>query len=104
MGKNVVCLLGYNYPDLSFGFTSKEAIMAKMKMFEISANQTKEIDTLGLCDREVWDDKIKHSMLMLFVLDKDKLAGAAKLEDALIERYYFSYIQITKAHGLINIE
>ena len=101
--KNTVCILGYNYPDLSFKFTSKQAIMAKVSQFEIDANQDKTIDTIGLCKKEVWDDKIKHSMLMLFVFDKDKLATVDKLEDALLERYYFSYQQLQKTNGVITL-
>ncbi|HTB06205.1 MAG TPA: hypothetical protein VK806_04565 [Bacteroidia bacterium] len=103
LGKNTVCILGYNYPDLSFGFVSKQDIISKMNQFEVDTNQNKEIDTLGLCKKEVWDSKIKHSMLMLFVFDKDKLAGADKLEDALLERYYFSYQQLQHAKGIITL-
>lgn len=103
--KNIVCLLGYNYPDLSFNFTSKQAILAKMDKFEVDGGQSKAIDTLGLCNKEIWDKHIKDgSMLMLFVFDKDKLASSDKLEDALLERYYFSFIQLMKTNGLITIK
>ena len=103
LGKNTVCILGYNYPDLSFGFVSKQTIMTKINQFGVDTNQNKEIDTLGLCKKEIWDSKIKHSMLMLFVFDKNKLANADKLEDALLERYYFSYQQLQHAKGIITL-
>ena|ERR1700739_2629105 len=103
--KNIVCLLGYNYPDLSFNFTNKQAVLAKMDKFEIDGGQSKAIDTLGLCNKEIWDKHIKDgSMLMLFVFDKDKFASSDKLEDALLERYYFSFIQLMKTNGLITIK
>lgn len=103
--KNIVCLLGYNYPDLSFSFTNKQVVLAKMDKFEVDGGQSKAIDTLGLCNKEIWDKHIKDgSMLMLFVFDKDKLASADKLEDALLERYYFSFIQLMKTNGLITIK
>jgi hypothetical protein len=103
--KNIVCLLGYNYPDLSFSFTNKQAVLAKLDKFEVDGGQSKAIDTLGLCNKEIWDKHIKDgSMLMLFVFDKNKLASADKLEDALLERYYFSFIQLMKTNGLITIK
>ncbi len=102
--KNIVCIVGYNYPDLSFKFTSKQAVMASGDKFEIAAGQEKVIDTLGLCNKETWDKYIKKSMLMVFVFDKDKLATSDKLEDALLERYYFSYVQLTKINGIITVE
>ena len=102
--KNIVCVLGYNYPDLSFSFTSKQAILAKSELLAIDAGETKAIDTLGLCNQAVWNNTIQKSMLMLFVFDKDKLASTDKLEDALLERYYFSYIQLMKTKGYITIK
>ncbi|MGP8217505.1 MAG: hypothetical protein ACLQQ4_18195 [Bacteroidia bacterium] len=104
LDKSIVCILGYNYPDLGFKFTSKEAILANSKLFEIAAGQTKEIDTLGLCDKETFDKNIKQNLLMLFVFDKDKLATATKLDDALTERYYFTYVQLMKTNGVITID
>jgi hypothetical protein len=103
LNRNIVCLLGYNYPDLSFGFTSKQSVMAKANQFEIGVNQNKEVDTLGLCKKKVWDSNIKHSMLMLFVFDKNKLSSSDKLEDALIEREYFTYEQLMKTNGIITV-
>jgi len=41
---------------------------------------------------------------MLFTFDAEKLKTADKLEDALLERYYFSYVQLTKTNGLITID
>ncbi len=102
--KNLVCVLGYNYPDLTFSFTSKQALLAKMDLLGVGAGQTKEIDTLGMCKQEVWDNNIKHSMLMLMVFDKDKLSSSDKLEDALVERYYFTYVQLMKTKGVITIK
>lgn len=100
--KNIICILGYNYPDLTFSFTSKQAVLNNK--FEIPASQVKEIDTLALCKKDNWDKTIKHSMLMLFVFDKDKLTSADKLEDALIGRYYFSYAQLMKTNGVITVD
>ena len=98
-----MCILGYNYPDLNFDFTSKQAIMANISRFEIDADQTKPVDTLGLCRKNSWDKYVKKNMLMVFIFDKDKLASAGKLEDALIERYYFSYVQLMNVSGVIRV-
>jgi len=102
--KNIICVLGYNYPDLTLGFTSKLVLQAKGNLLNVDASQTKEIDTLGLCKKSVWDNTIKHSMLMLFVFDTDKLAKSDKPDDALIRRYYFSYAQLMKTNGIITID
>ena len=102
--KPIVCVLGYNYPELTLGFISKEALQNKSGLLSVDAIQTKEIDTLGLCKKETWDNTIKHSMLMLFVFDKDKLTKTDKLEDALMRRYYFSYAQLMKTNGVIIID
>jgi len=102
LNKNIICVLGYNYPDLNLTFTNKQTILNNR--FDIPAGQTKEIDTLSLCNKAMWDKTIKHSMLMLFVFDKDKLAGTDKLEDALIARYYFTYVQLMKTNGVITVD
>lgn len=103
LNASIVCLPGYNYPDLSMNFTNKQSILQKLGQFEVEGMKTKEVDTLGLCTKEVWDKVIKHSMLMLFVLDKDKFMNGTNLEDALLERYYFSYEQLLKSNGMITI-
>lgn len=102
--KNLICVLGYNYPDLTFSFTNKQALLSKSNLLTVDAGQTKEIDTLGFCKKEVFDSNIKHSMLMLMVFDKDKLATSDKLEDALVERYYFTYIQLKNLNGVIPVK
>jgi len=102
LNKSIVCVLGYNYPDLNLGFINKQSVLTNIK-FEINAGQTKELDTLGLCQKATWDKYIKHNMLMLFVFDKDKLQTVDKVEDALTERYYFSYIQLMKTNGIITV-
>jgi len=104
LNKNIVCVLGYNYPDLNLAFINKQVIVGDMGRFQVPEGQTRIIDTVGLCDKEVWDKTIKHNMLMLFTFDADKLKTADKLEDALLERYYFSYVQLTKTNGLITID
>jgi hypothetical protein len=104
LDKNIVCILGYNYPDLKLNFTSTQTLLANCSRFEIEAGKINDIDTLGLCNKNVWDANIKHTMLMLFVFDKDKLTKTNKLEDALIERYYFTYIQLMKINGVITIK
>jgi hypothetical protein len=103
LNANIICLPGYNYPDLNMNFTNRQAIILKLGQFEVEAMKTKVVDTLGLCEKEVWDKVIKHIMLMLFVLDKDKFIKGSKLEDALLERYYFSYDQLLKCNGVIAI-
>lgn len=104
MGKNVICVLGYNYPNLGFDFTSKEALLNKSALLTVGVGETKEIDTLGFCNKEVWDKYIKHSMIQVMVFDKDKLPNAAKLDDALLRRYYFTYVQLMKTNGVITID
>ena len=104
LNKNIVCVLGYNCPDLNLAFINKQVIVGDIGRFNIPKGQTRIIDTIGLCDKEVWDKTIKHNMLMLFTFDTEKLKNGDKLEDALIERYYFSYIQLIKTNGLITIE
>lgn len=99
--KNIVCILGYNYPDLTLNFIAGKA---NDNRFEIDSGKTIAIDTLGLCNKTTWDKYIKHNMLMLFVFDKNKLAPTGKPEDALLERYYFSYSQLMKLNGVITIE
>jgi hypothetical protein len=103
LGKKIVCVFGYNYPDLSLTFTSKEALLADTNLFQFDSGQIKELDTLGLCKKEVWDKYVTKSLLMLIVFDKKKLVHAKKLEDALLERYYFSYIQAVKDSGVIVV-
>ena len=110
--KNIACVLGYNYPDLSLGFINKKALFSKTELHDSyvlsseveQGSKPKVIDTLGLCKKEVWDNTIKHSMLMLFVFDIDKLAKADKPEDALMRRYYFTYTQLMKTNGVIIID
>jgi hypothetical protein len=102
--KAIVCVLGYNYPDLTLEFTNKQDLQTKESLLNVDGAQTKEIDTLGLCKKEVWDNTIKHSMLMLFVFDKNKLEKTDKLDDALVRRYYFSYAQLIKTNGIITID
>jgi hypothetical protein len=104
LNKNIVCVLGYNYPDLNLAFINKQVIVGDMGRFQVLKGQTRIIDTIGLCDKEVWDKTIKHNMLMLFTFDAEKLKAGDKLEDALLERYYFSYVQLTKTNGLITID
>jgi len=101
---NIVCILGYNYPDLSFKFTSKQALVNNNSWFEIDSGQTKAIDTLGLCKKNVWDNYVKKSLLIVFVFDKDKFATCNKLEEALIETQYFSYAQLMASEGIIHID
>jgi hypothetical protein len=102
--KNIVCILGYDYPNLKLDFTNKQFLLANCNRFEIDTGKINAIDTLGLCKKDVWNTYIKHNMLMLFVFDKDKLTPSDKLEDALIERYYFTYIQLMKINGNITVE
>ena len=99
-----MCILGYNYPDLSFKFTSKQALVNNNSWFEIDSGQTKAIDTLGLCKKNVWDNYVKKSLLIVFVFDKDKFATCNKLEEALIETQYFSYAQLMASEGIIHID
>jgi hypothetical protein len=103
LNSSIICLPGYNYPDRNINYLSKQFILLKLGQFEVEAMKTKVIDTLGLCNKEVWDNTIKHSMLTLFVLDKDKFMNGTNLEDALLERYYFSYDQLLKCNGMITI-
>jgi hypothetical protein len=102
--KNIVCILGYNYPDLSFKFTSKQALVDNNSWFEIDSGQTKAIDTLGLCKKNVWDNYVKKSLLIVFIFDKDKFATSDKLEDALIETQYYTYAQLMATNGIISID
>ena len=103
LDKKVICILGYNYPDLKLEFTSKQALLADTLLFQIDTNQIKELDTLGLCKKDTWNKYVKQSLLMLFVFDKKKLVHAKTLEDALLERYYFSYTQLLKDKGVIVV-
>jgi hypothetical protein len=102
--KNIVCFLGYNYPDLKLNFTNKQKILANLKRFEIDTDQSNEVDTIGLCQKGLWNKYIKQNLLMLFVFDRDKLKNANKLEDALIERRYYSFSQLMKVNGVITVE
>jgi hypothetical protein len=103
LDKNIVCILGYNYPDLKLNFTNPKTLLADTNLFQIDSNQIKELDTLGLCKKDTWNKYVKQSLLMLFVFDKKKLAHAKTPEDALIERYYFSYIQLINDKGIIVV-
>lgn len=103
LGKKVICILGYNYPDLDVNFTSKNALLADTGLLQVDTNEIKEIDTLGLCKKDVWNKYVKQSLLMLFVFDEKKLAHTKELEDALVERYYFSYTQLVKDKGVIIV-
>ena len=103
LGKKVICVLGYNYPDLKLNFINKKDLLADTDFFLVDTNEVKEVDTLGLCKKDVWNNYVKQSLLMLIVFDKDKLIHAKKLEDALVERYYFSYTQIVKDKGVIVV-
>ena len=66
--------------------------------------QTKAIDTLGLCKKNVWDNYVKKSLLIVFIFDKDKFATSDKLEDALIETQYYTYAQLMATNGIISID
>jgi hypothetical protein len=103
LDKKIICVLGYNYPDLKLSFTSKQALLGDTDLFQFDSGQIKELDTLGLCKKDVWDRYVTKSLLMLIVFDKKKLVHAKKLEDALLERYYFSYIQAVKDSGVIVV-
>ena len=69
---NLVCVLGYNYPDLSLSFIDKKAILAKGEQFEIEVCRSKVIEHIGLMQkRECGISTIKDgNMLMLIVFDK----------------------------------
>lgn len=101
--KKIICILDYNYPDTSLTFTNKQALLADSNRLQIDTNQIKEVDTIGLCKKNVWDNCVKQSLLMLIVFDEKKLVHAKKPEDALIERYYFSYGQLMKDKGVIVV-
>jgi hypothetical protein len=103
LNTSIVCMPGYNYPNLNMNFTGKQALLEKLGQYELKSGENKLTDTLGLCNKEVWDKTIKHSMLMIFVLDKEKLIKATRLEDALLERYYFTYEQLLKCNGVITL-
>ncbi len=103
LNKNIICLLGYNYPDLTFKFLDKR-ILKNLPQFAVSPKETKAIDTLGLCDKQIWDTHIHYNLLMLFVFDKDKVLAGATLEGALINRYYFSYFQVMNTNGVIKVD
>jgi hypothetical protein len=103
LNKKIICVLGYNYPDLKLDFTSKQALLDDSCQLQADTGETIIIDTAGLCKKETWNKHVKKSLLMLFVFDKKKLLRSNNLEDALIERYYFSYIQIVKIKGLITV-
>jgi hypothetical protein len=103
LGKSIICVFGYNYPDMNLDFTSKAALLADSTLLQIDSNQIKELDTMGLGKREVWDKYVKQSLLMLVVFDKAKLLKAKKLDDALLERYYFSYKQVINNKGVIVV-
>jgi hypothetical protein len=103
LGKTVICVLGYGYPDLKLNFTNKQALLADTNLLQIDSDQTKELDTIGLCRKDVWDKYVKQSLLMLIVFDKKKLIHSKKLDDAVLERYYFSYTQLIKDKGVIVV-
>ena len=103
LGKKIICVLGYNYPDTDLTFTSKEYLLADTGFSQLDSNQIKELDTIGLCKKDTWNKYVKQSLLMLIVFDKKKLLHAKKLEDAVIERYYFSYAKLIKDKGLIVV-
>ena len=104
LNKKIVCVLGYNYPDIKLNFTNKKALLEDTDLLQIDTGQTKVIDTTaGLCKKDVWNSCVKQSLLMLFVFDANKLMYAKTLEDALIERYYFSYTQLLKDKGIVVV-
>jgi len=103
LNKKIICILGYNYPNLKLDFTTPHELLADSNLFQVDTNQIKELDTLGLCKKDTWNKYVKQSLLMLFVFDKKKLAHAKTPEDALMERYYFSYTQLLSDKGVIVV-
>jgi len=103
LGKKIVCVFGYDYPDTSLNFTSKQALLADTNLLQIDSNQIKELDTVGLCKKDTWDTHVKQSLLMLVVFDKKKLIHAKNIEDAVLQRYYFSYMQLINDKGVIVV-
>ena len=59
--EKIICIFGYNYPDLKLNFTSKEALLKDSNLFRVNEEETKTIDTLGLCKKEIWKKYIKQS-------------------------------------------
>src|ERR1700722_5882791 len=103
LNKNIMCKIGFDYPNLKIPSGTKELLLAN-PMSEVDTGQTKIVNTLALCEKNVWDEHVKNNMLMLFVFDKDKLVSSGKPEDALIERRYYSYAQIMQVNGVIRID
>jgi hypothetical protein len=103
LSKNIICVFGYNYPDLNMNYTSKQALLADSTFLQIDTNQIKELDTLGLCKKDVWNKHVRQSLLMLVIFDKKKLIHVKNMEDAVLERYYLSYSQLIKDKGLIVV-
>lgn len=103
LGKRIICIFGYNYPDLGLKFISRGALLADSNLFQFDSGEVKELDTLGLVKKDVWDKHVKSGLLELFVFDKKKLVNAKLPEDALLERYYFSYTQVLKRKGIIEV-
>ena len=103
LGKKIICVFAYNYPDTDLSFTNKGYLLADTGFCQLDSSQIKELDTLGLCKKDNWDKYVKQSLLMLIVFDKKKLLHVKDINDAVLERYYFSYAKLIEDKGLIVV-
>jgi len=98
-----MCQLLFTYPDLAIPKDTKDVLFAN-PISEVDTGNTNSIKELELRNKDVWNRCVKNNMLMLLVYDKEKLASSAEPEDALIERYYFSYIQLEQLNWVVNVK
>ncbi len=100
----IICLFSYDYPNLNIGLLNQITLVsADAPKFTISPNEIKEVDTLGLCNKEVWDENIKHGMLIVFVIAPNKIPQKDQPDNS-TRRYYFTHEQLMKNNGIITIE
>jgi len=70
LNKTIYVVPGYNYPDTTLGFTSKESILANKTSLMVFPQSNKRITNLSLCYKNEWNRLVPTDTLFLFVFDK----------------------------------
>lgn len=70
LDKTIYVVPGYNYPDTTLGFTSKESILANKNSLMVAPKSSERITNLSLCYENEWNRLVPSDTLFLFVFDK----------------------------------
>jgi len=98
------CFIGCDFPDTNLGLTEQIGIFIPASRIKslIKPHQVKEIDSIGLCDKEIWDQAVKNNVLVVLVIGLKHSNDNSM--NGLISRYYFNYEQVVSHNGILPIQ